>query len=389
MKKASFKIAAILVAAGLVSGAFSGTAAYAAAVKAGASCPSVGATKTVSAGKFTCVKTGKKLVWSKGVAAKAKPSKSPDAIAPISLDNLDVNLVRKQAYAAVFSGVQASKSYSPAITFVIGPSLTKARVDSEKAGLLRASSFWSDIYQPKQVFIGYVTEDDVDWVDKAYCEQARYCPTNGNVVISNVIKQDSPFCTSAQATRNSDGVPFFNQCLGHGSEGLKNQQTGPHEYTHFVQADVSAQDPSVPNWWTEGSADYFGGALGVYNGKQLPADLDDMLHESSYNWIRQDLCDVSSVTAAAVEKCYKYTYRQAAPPGAGQNWMLAHVSYYQGALATEVLLALYGLEKVKLFMTDMKTKGFEASFTANFGITSDVFYAKVSKYVVAMYKAGR
>jgi hypothetical protein len=37
----------------------------------------------------------------------------------------------------------------------------------------------------------------------------------------------------------------------------------------------------------------------------------------------------------------------------------------------------------------MKTQGYEASFSSNFGITSDVFYEKVAKYVVAMYKAGR
>lgn len=389
MKKAAFKIVAILVAAGLAAGAFSGTAAYAAAVKAGASCPSVGATKTVAARKFTCVKTGKKLVWSKGVAVKAKPSKSPDLIAPISLDNLDVNLVRKQAYAAVFAGIQASNSYSPAITFVIGPSLTKARVDSEKAGLLRASSFWSDIYQPKQVFIGYVTEMDVDWVDKAYCDQANYCPNGNKVIFSETLKRERLFCNSAMATRTNDKLPFFHQCLGTGSDEIVNKQTGPHEYTHLAQAEVSGNFNGVPNWWTEGSAHYFGSALGVFDGKTPPRNLDLLMREPAKNWLNQDLCLVGWMTPEVIEKCFKYTHLEPSQPAAGQRWVIAHVSYYPGALATEVLLALYGLEKVKLFMTDMKTKGFEAAFTANFGITSDVFYAKVSRYVVAMYKAGR
>ena len=55
-----------------------------AAVKAGATCSKAGATSIVSNKKFTCVKSGKKLVWDKGVAVKTNkpvaqptPSQSP------------------------------------------------------------------------------------------------------------------------------------------------------------------------------------------------------------------------------------------------------------------------------------------------------------------------
>jgi M6 family metalloprotease-like protein len=44
-----------------------------AAVKAGAKCTKAGATATAAGKKFTCVKSGKKLVWNKGVSAKAAP----------------------------------------------------------------------------------------------------------------------------------------------------------------------------------------------------------------------------------------------------------------------------------------------------------------------------
>ena len=45
----------------------------AAAPKAGAKCTKAGSTATASGKKFTCVKTGTKLVWNKGVAIK-KPA---------------------------------------------------------------------------------------------------------------------------------------------------------------------------------------------------------------------------------------------------------------------------------------------------------------------------
>ena len=50
-----------------------------AAVKAGGTCKKFNSTTTVSGYKYTCIKSGKKLVWSKGVkvVAKAKPTPTP------------------------------------------------------------------------------------------------------------------------------------------------------------------------------------------------------------------------------------------------------------------------------------------------------------------------
>jgi hypothetical protein len=50
-----------------------------AAVKAGAKCTKAGATATAAGKKFTCVKSGTRLVWNKGVAVKAavKPNLNP------------------------------------------------------------------------------------------------------------------------------------------------------------------------------------------------------------------------------------------------------------------------------------------------------------------------
>ena len=44
---------------------------------AGSSCTKLNSTKTVSNIKYTCIKSGKKLVWNKGVAIAVKPTPSP------------------------------------------------------------------------------------------------------------------------------------------------------------------------------------------------------------------------------------------------------------------------------------------------------------------------
>ncbi len=59
------KLLAMVVAFSLI-----GIAPVNAAIKSGGTCPKVKTTATVKGFKYTCIKSGKRLVWSKGVAVK-------------------------------------------------------------------------------------------------------------------------------------------------------------------------------------------------------------------------------------------------------------------------------------------------------------------------------
>jgi len=56
------------------------TPVQAATPKAGAKCTKAGTTATAAGKKFTCVKSGTKLVWNKGIAAKVAPKPSPNPV---------------------------------------------------------------------------------------------------------------------------------------------------------------------------------------------------------------------------------------------------------------------------------------------------------------------
>lgn len=351
------------------------TPANAATIKAGAKCSAVGATATKSGKTYLCIKSGKKLIWDKGAA-------SP------TFDNLDINRVRKIAFAEINAGVAASKSLSLSAEFIVGPSLSGARVNQEKAALNRSAAFWSDLWSPTKAYIGYFTEADVDWVDAAFCSQANYCASGAASKTSDTIKADAPWCTSAFASVNKDGAPFFAQCLGNGSANQKNRQTGPHEYFHWVQGAYTDWN-KTPNWFVEGSADYFGDAIGSWTGKGVPAAMDEMQNESSRNWVDQDLCPLSTPTVDAVVNCFKYTYGQQQGAKPGSRWVMAHVSYYMGSQATEAMIAVKGLSVFKAFLKDLKGNDFDATFAKHYGLTVDDFYPKVAKYVLAMFIKGR
>jgi hypothetical protein len=60
-------------------------------VAAGATCSKVGLTQVVSGKKFTCIKSGKKTVWDKGVAAKKSQTITADAVADVEISEESIS----------------------------------------------------------------------------------------------------------------------------------------------------------------------------------------------------------------------------------------------------------------------------------------------------------
>ena len=77
---------------------------YAAAPKAGSKCTKAGQTSTSAGIKYTCVKSGKKLVWNKGVALKkAEPAPAPSPETKVEVKNLLSSDPRITAFSALTS----------------------------------------------------------------------------------------------------------------------------------------------------------------------------------------------------------------------------------------------------------------------------------------------
>jgi hypothetical protein len=86
------KLLLLLVAISLV-----GIAPASAVVKAGASCAKIGATSTVSGKKYTCIKSGKKLIWNKGVVVKKSNSLVAGVCPPPSTADKDPGITQARA----------------------------------------------------------------------------------------------------------------------------------------------------------------------------------------------------------------------------------------------------------------------------------------------------
>ena len=89
-----------------------------AAAKAGASCSKAGITSVVSSKTFTCVKSGKKLVWNKGVKVVAAMPK-----VPTSFDDLVQNYegIAYAAWSKSNAAITAANDVAPTFKALTGP----------------------------------------------------------------------------------------------------------------------------------------------------------------------------------------------------------------------------------------------------------------------------
>jgi hypothetical protein len=274
-----------------------------AAVKAGDLCKKAGSTATASGKKFTCIKSGKKLVWNKGVAiAKPKPVATPVATptpmvsptpsptptvyvpptpittptpapivekAPTGFADLVENyrgipeVVWNEAQKLAKDGTVKSS-----FTIEIGPN-TKIQqgLDDPRVYLEQASRLWSKFDQAQSTRVFIYNFQDLAWA------QQKNLALGGSWFKPEDLAANCSSPSSCGAFGGSYrgvgqiffGVPIrdyfpFNLGFVRGAY--------VHEFSHVVQYSQFASQPSLngyatlPCWFSEGQPQVPGQALG-------------------------------------------------------------------------------------------------------------------------------
>lgn len=198
----------VLVLIGVL--AFSASLPAIGAVKSGSSCSKLGSTSTSVSKKFTCIKSGKKLVWNKGVVIKpipkpsitpspnpsdspipsqtpspspnpsvdatnnsnpeVIPSPSPKATGPIgavTFDNLEVDWVNQIARSEVLRVYESAKPLVGAYEVIAGPYVDASQIVEEKRLLDIAARMFSSYFKPEKYQVVFFSEKDGPWADQA------------------------------------------------------------------------------------------------------------------------------------------------------------------------------------------------------------------------------
>lgn len=265
-----------------------------AAVKAGDVCKKVGTTATANGKKYTCIKSGKKLVWNKGVAiAKPKPTSSPMPTAepvptpsltptptqvpapiiekaPSSFSDLVENF--KGVYVGVWNSSNSKINSNPPLdvkqNILFGPN-TKSPNSEIPEMFTLGTRFFGGYAQPKSFDAVYFVQGDMDWASKKLLE-----------FYGNPDQAQAPF-RNCQSQQRCNGASANIPLLDRGQSNfavLDAGHTDPyhlkggieiHEYTHMVQFMQFQGKPTqrmngglglLPNWFIEGHAHLAGNA---------------------------------------------------------------------------------------------------------------------------------
>jgi len=365
-----------------------------AAVKAGSSCSKAGI-KSVSAGKtFTCVKSGKKLVWDKGVlvpvaqpspsaSTSASPSPKTSAVpavvypkGPTSFDDLVENYkgISYAAWSKSSALIKSSTATSPAVKVLTGPN-TKLIIENPMTIFSLIDHLYPNFGRSKDFTVLSFGYEDRDWA------QAQLKSLNSDDPSASTWVMD----TGCVTRETCWGGNLFTDNKGRQVLALtttvmdQNHTSGAlqaHEYTHaFQQNQMGFHIPWPPNdsypplWFHEGGAQFSEG-VAIYNQS----------FEKYTEYRNSEAGNIFSNSAITSEWIQDYL---------GANPDLAWVRKYgtwtmfvMGAMVVEILVAIKGpesnLEVWKIAGTGVK---FPQAFEKVYGISFEKALPIISKAI--------
>jgi len=340
MKLKSIQILIILV----VIGSSLSVPAFA-VIKADANCKTKGQVKNVSGFKYTCTKSGKKLVWNKEVSTQ-KPKISN--FAPWSTKFEVSSLIKSaidstDAYAGV---VRPNNSYDITIENSVRESDRKWIIQM----LDYANGFFSKIEREKpNVFLG----NSHDWSRDAMKNAGTWIGDPSQPYPCSDGTQDA-YCAGY---KNLVLLIFMNPSQ---NWDIGRLSTPAHEIFHTVQDSILGYDISrigpehprrIPRWIVEGSANYFG----FYTAQKLKFGTYENARNSQIR--------------------FNSEYRNVKPLSTYDNFETN--PYGIGQAATEYIIASVGFESLlNIFKFSGTEGGFPAGFKKATGIGLSEFYSK-------------
>jgi hypothetical protein len=340
-----------------------------AAVKAGDTCKKAGV-KSVAAGKtYTCIKSGKKFVWDKGVAVTkptvvSTPSATPTPTPTPTPEIVYATLWEKYKWSKPGSSASvataATEKFKAYATTNRSPSTTIKIVaqDGVDSTLLKwvtdGTAFVSKVFAYPQLpgpFVAVIAKDK-EFAEKAYNENGY---TKDAKSLANYFDK-APAHGGPPNTYNNTMIMSKGLLV---SDKVGIMQMPGHETFHFIQKSIAGKSASpdglgiAPQWFWEGPSVFIG--LQAANHLSL---LDYATEGRAFSVKRSTTPDVRSLKLSEVTK-----NDGSADP------------YGIGAIATEFLVANVGMEKFMDIYTNLgKNMKFADAFKSAIGVELADFY---------------
>ena len=378
-----------------------------AAVKAGQICKKINQSATSNGKKFTCVKSGKKLVWKPVQASKAVDT--PIKLPTVSTEEpkaeepqieITTSSAAKIGTRCLFSGTHVGLFEGPAqCKEVNGQQIWSLIVKENDSVASRAYRYVLEKYlaAPEGNLAIDVRMDPNTpaWgkkIEKGLFAGARFWGTSpvGSAPVVTLISADLNWwpaqldavkdpgkdeylkrlaASTCQAGFHGGPNPFWSFAFREANcvTNVGFKQVPAHEYTHYAQAvlsgSLSSQKPRVP-WMEEGLASFVGGALGTAS---------DMGSDLRSNWASDLRGNLAPVDFFSKDERSVYE---------SPKWGSI---YPVGAIATEGLVALIGMDGVLKYYAGIKDgMSADQAMTIAFGLSVSKAAKLLDGYVISV-----
>jgi len=266
--------------------------------------------------------------------------------------------------------------------FVISDTVPPQELELEQRLMSEAQLFFGSRFAPEKLTVVMFTNEDHQRAEQTLAELGGSFPNSLSEEINKRSAMGS--CNFAFATQDHNGDPIYYECVDTRNFRSKlNYQNPAHEYYHLVHYSLAPVD--LPLWQTEGTATFFGASLGFDELDATGMLSRDFIFATSggfdpwgegidnnrlMKWMR-------TASEAEVIEIYQVLHGDPADRA-------AYAHYGLGQLATEALIASFGVPAFLDFVAECSVSSPEIAFEASFGLTMDEFYKKLTPYINAV-----
>ncbi|MEN9324921.1 MAG: hypothetical protein RL414_675 [Actinomycetota bacterium] len=371
------------------------------AAKAGASCSKVGLALTSAGKKYTCIKSGKKLVWNKGVAiAKPSaeptpsPSAKPETVAvktpdmPTSFADLEEKYegIPYATWQKIQDNLALHKTTDLKINFQFGPN-TPQRYPNQWTidAVTLGSRVMGAQKQPAEAKFVQFNKADVSWarteaekyvspfrLGNSFPDQASgKCEgVDCDGAVTNIANDIALVLVGVATPVNRFNIQKFNG------------QNDLHEYTHAVQGMVfkgKTQSPPplhMPCWYSEGQPQ----AVSIPTVAKSAEDYVRIRKE----WITNNRYVLKDYEPETIQEFLRNNMKL---PCDGNSYAMV---FSLGYIVMDALVAVGGIDKTFEVLTSIADGiSFEDSFKKTYGTSWSDASIALSKAVSKVYKEYR
>ena len=387
----------------------------------GASCNKSGSTQIYNGYQFTCIKSGKRLIWNKGAKVKAplenNKVSAPSKEAPQNSPDIPTNSINSgtpckvEMSQVVFQGkyficttlegrntwqVDTLQNLKYIWNDVHKLSLKKplptAALELRKTSnvnevietaifnsLKDASRFWQDQYLPKTPLpVLFFTEKDREWFGSQMRKMGleEKCVQQQLNQFDDEVKRNGDHVNAA-GYAGCGPVTFFDFYIGTARNeiGLNDLKVGAHEYTHSGQFGALTPEGAdfAPCWFIEGGAEFYGTVLGARDITDLKNNTHDQVWGDYYlSNLMMGERNQSNLEAFLESNGNNYNHQECGPNGA----------YPVGAQATAYLYLLKGQPGIINFIDAInKTHDYKLAIEQSYGITWEQMKKEMAAYI--------